>query len=99
MPNVLPDHIKHENRIVWLEAPEAHPYVREHLTLLATERTGLVHPPAGRSIGYSESSLDAEPWQSGRFMRRVFYVLDHDRSNQPDGTYKTTCPIEGVDPL
>ncbi|AGK76237.1 hypothetical protein SFUL_1265 [Streptomyces microflavus DSM 40593] len=34
----------------------------------------------------------------GRFIRRVFWVKEHDRSEQPEGTYKTTAPSEAVDP-
>ncbi|WP_326598366.1 DUF6009 family protein [Streptomyces sp. NBC_01803] len=34
----------------------------------------------------------------GTFARRVFWVKDHDRSEQPNGLYKTSAPSEAVDP-
>ncbi|GHF56250.1 hypothetical protein GCM10010504_25520 [Streptomyces griseus] len=34
----------------------------------------------------------------GRFIRRVFWVKEYDRSEQPDGTYGTAAPSEAVDP-
>ncbi|WP_370672033.1 DUF6009 family protein [Streptomyces sp. BpilaLS-43] len=32
------------------------------------------------------------------FVRRAFWVKDYDRSEQPDGMYKTSAPREAVDP-
>ncbi len=32
------------------------------------------------------------------FKRRVFWIKEHDRSEQPDGVYKSDAPSEAVDP-
>ncbi|MFD3537221.1 DUF6009 family protein [Streptomyces sp. NPDC058664] len=53
----------------------------------------------GLRVGYSVLKPDAPSGDTtGRFVRRVFWVKDYDRSEQPDGTYKTSEPSEAVDP-
>ncbi|MFJ2098373.1 DUF6009 family protein [Streptomyces anulatus] len=52
----------------------------------------------GRRVGCSVLKSDAPSGDTGRFVRRVFWVKDYDRSEQPDGMYKTSAPSEAVDP-
>ncbi|MFD3504642.1 DUF6009 family protein [Streptomyces sp. NPDC058678] len=50
-------------------------------------------------MDYAVLRADAPSSDSpGQFIRRVFWVKEHDRSEQPDGTYKTSAPSEAVDP-
>ncbi|WP_405706344.1 DUF6009 family protein [Streptomyces sp. NBC_00069] len=52
------------------------------------------------SVGYALLKGDA-PNNSdtpGTFSRRVFWVKEHDRSEQPAGTYSSGAPTEAVDP-
>lgn len=107
MPMSYPDQLVHEVRIVWLEDVSQCDYVREW-PLPLRRRTG---PPSwrgieGRLVGYAELS-PAAPRSQGGFLRRCFFLKEHDRDRAPDDTYHARrpgdacaggCPMEGVDP-
>ncbi|MFD9688134.1 DUF6009 family protein [Kitasatospora sp. NPDC059088] len=95
-----PEAIQHEDEIVWDEDVSHFDYVREALDLFATTRRGPLRCPGpGRRVGYSVLEADAPSGEAPlRFARRIFWVKEHDRSEQPEGPYKTEAPAEGVDP-
>ncbi|MCG3039181.1 DUF6009 family protein [Streptomyces sp. S1A] len=95
-----PADLRHEDGIVWTEDTERLDYVREYVDQAATSRRRPVPwRGAGRRVGYSVLAPAApNNGQPGMFTRRVFWVNDHDRSEQPDGVYATGTPSEGVDP-
>lgn len=98
---LLEDHaaLEHEEQIVWTEDVGGFDYVRQTVTRLSTTRRKPVGwNGTGRRVGYSVLKSDAPSGDTGRFVRRVFWVKDYDRSEQPDGTYKTSAPSEAVDP-
>ncbi len=91
-----------EDGIVWLEDPERFDYVRESRTYCGTRHR---RPPkhaldAGRMVGYSTLAPNTRALAGapGCFERRVFWVKHYDRSEDPDGVYRTGVPAEGVDP-
>lgn len=96
--------ISSEEAIVWLDNLERYDYVRESLDCWTPRRRGRIRWPLGRLIGYTELRRDAAPWMPAddigpaAFVRRVFWVKEHDRSEQPDGIYAVGCPVEAVDP-
>ncbi|WP_228984248.1 DUF6009 family protein [Streptomyces sp. DH12] len=89
----------HEAAVVWLEDPNAFDYVRQALDKTA-RRTGKPrYARDGRMVGYVELDKDAEASpDSGLFQRRTFFLLPHDRPNDPEGLYKEGAPGEAVDP-
>ncbi|MFE2867253.1 DUF6009 family protein [Embleya sp. NPDC059259] len=95
-----PDAVRDEDGIIWTEDIEALDYVREHVDMLTgTPRRPVAWRGPGRRVGYSVLRADApRNGAPGRFTRRVFWVKEHDRSEQPDGVYKTGAPSEAVDP-
>ncbi|MBT2446152.1 transcription factor [Streptomyces sp. ISL-43] len=96
---IQPEQIAHESRLVWLEDTSALDYVRQTLDRLPT-RTG--RPPyhrGGRMVGYAVLTPDARSSRaSGTFLRRVFWLLPHDRDGKPNGLYVCGAPSEAVDP-
>ncbi|MFJ9686913.1 DUF6009 family protein [Streptomyces bacillaris] len=92
--------IRHEDGIVWTEDISTFDYIRQTLVVDAsTRRRPLSWRGQGRRVGYSVLKPGTPSGDSpGGFVRRVFWVKDYDRSEQPGGTYKTTSPSEGVDP-
>lgn len=93
----------YERRIVWLEAPENHDYVRQSLNT-SFHRTGqsdllLRNNGYSRCIGYAELERGAPHFAGAMFRRRLFYVSKWDRCCDPDGAYRTRCPVEAVDPM
>ncbi|MFG2912686.1 DUF6009 family protein [Kitasatospora sp. NPDC048298] len=98
--NRNPDLIRHEDGIVWTESISKFDYVREYLEVAAGTRRGPVRWNGhGRRVGYSMLKPDAPAGEAPfRFARRVFWIKEHDRSEQPDGVYKDCAPSEGVDP-
>lgn len=92
--------LRHEDGIVWLEDIERFDYVREHVvTSAATRRRPIPWDGPGRRVGYSVLAAKApNNGQPGMFTRRIFWVKDYDRSEDPGGIYKTGTPSEGVDP-
>jgi hypothetical protein len=95
-----PDAIRDEVRIVWTEDVSALDYVRETLSVDAGTRRGPVPWRGhGRRVGYSVLRADAPSGIApGKFSRRVFWIKDHDRSEQPNGIYQTAAPSEAIDP-
>ncbi|MGW7329969.1 DUF6009 family protein [Streptomyces sp. NPDC054840] len=98
--SVTPEEIEHEDRIVWTEDVSSYDYVRETLVRSARNRRRPISPPAGRRVGYTVLREDAPSNHNapGTFSRRVFWVKDHDRSEQPKGVYSGIAPSEAVDP-
>ncbi|MEV0090077.1 DUF6009 family protein [Streptomyces sp. NPDC050738] len=92
--------ICHEDGIIWTEDISTFDYVRQTLVVDAsTRRRPVSWRGQGRRVGYSVLKPGSPSGDSpGGFVRRVFWVKDYDRSEQPRGTYKTTTPSEGVDP-
>ncbi|MFF5801868.1 DUF6009 family protein [Streptomyces sp. NPDC012746] len=92
--------LEHEEQIIWTEDVGSFDYVRQTVAHLSTTRQKPVTwRGTGRRVGYSVLKSDAPSGDTpGRFVRRVFWVKDYDRSEQPDGTYKTSAPSEAVDP-
>ncbi|KJE20368.1 hypothetical protein FF36_05342 [Frankia torreyi] len=89
-----------EQAIVWTEDITRLPYVREVEYAFANTRQRPIRwPGPSRVVGYSTLHKTARSQTPGHFLRRVFLVQPHDRSEQPDGVYRTGCPSEGVDPL
>ncbi|NEB77352.1 transcription factor [Streptomyces sp. SID14478] len=96
---MTPADLEHEVCIVWETDPEQFSYVRQ--TLIETSRrAGRPRRTCGRLIGYAELALAAPAVsQSDRFLRRVFYLMPHDRGELHDaGIYAMNPPLEGVDP-
>jgi hypothetical protein len=86
-----------ECRVVWLEAIEPLDYVRQS-RVPCSRRKGRIRWPAGRVVGYTELSQDAErDGGSDFFFRRIFWLKSHDRDSG-DPTYRRGAPIEAVDP-
>jgi Family of unknown function (DUF6009) len=96
--------LRHEIQIVWEENPEDFDYVREIVDTYPHRRRIKKWRGVGRRVGYSVVAPDA-PNERGclggwlGFYRREFYLMPHDRAEDPTGVYETGCPIEGVDPL
>ncbi|MEU7566115.1 DUF6009 family protein [Streptomyces fradiae] len=92
--------LQHEEQIVWTEDVGGFDYVRQSVhRSSATRQKPVAWRGSGRRVGYSVLKSDAPSGETpGKFVRRVFWVKDHDRSEQPNGTYKTSAPSEAVDP-
>ncbi|MFG2128333.1 DUF6009 family protein [Streptomyces sp. NPDC048751] len=92
--------LEHEERIVWSGDVEGFDYVRQSVARSVSSRSAPVpwNGP-GRRVGYAVLRTDAPSGEvPGKFVRRVFWVKEHDRSEQPDGLYKTSAPSGAVDP-
>ncbi|MEU5241667.1 DUF6009 family protein [Streptomyces lydicus] len=91
--------LAHEAAVVWLEDPQPLDYVRQALDKTA-RRTGKPrYERDGRMVGYTELERSAESNpDSGLYQRRTFFLLPHDRPNDPEGIYKAGAPGEAVDP-
>ncbi|GAA2347116.1 DUF6009 family protein [Streptomyces kunmingensis] len=91
--------IAHETDLVWLEDIAPLDYVRQSLDRLPTRRGKPAYHRDGRMVGYAILSRDARASRaSGTFLRRVFWLLPHDRDQQPEGLYASAAPSEAVDP-
>jgi hypothetical protein len=89
----------HESGVVWLENPATFDYVRQALDKTPRRAGKPRYARDGRMVGYAELSPDAEANpDSGLFQRRTFFLLPHDRPNDPEGLYQTGAPGEAVDP-
>ncbi len=92
----------HEAEVVWLEDPQAFDYVRQALDKVNTRKGKPRYERDGRLVGYTNLAPTApRRTDSGLFARRTFYLLPHDRPNQPDdpeGPYRVGSPLEAVDP-
>jgi hypothetical protein len=94
-----PEEIAHEEDLVWLEDAVSLDYVRQSLERLPSRRGKPAYHRDGRMIGYAVLDKTAKPSPaSGTYRRRVFWLLPHDRDEQPDGLYATGAPSEAVDP-
>ncbi|WP_326615476.1 DUF6009 family protein (plasmid) [Streptomyces scopuliridis] len=91
--------LRHENAVVWLENPDDLDYVRQALDKTARRRGKPRYERDGRMVGYTEldAHAEADP-DSGLQLRRVFFLLPHDRDANPDGPYHEGAPGEAVDP-
>ncbi|GAA0275935.1 DUF6009 family protein [Streptomyces polychromogenes] len=93
------DALAHEEQIVWTEEIHHFDYVRQSVHLASSTRRGPVAWRVGRRVGYAvlrdHAPSGAVP---GKFVRRVFWVKAHDRSEQPRGIYRTSAPSGAVDP-
>jgi hypothetical protein len=91
-----------EAEIVWLEELTDLDYVRQALDKVGTRKGKPRYERDGRLIGYTNLTPKApRSTDSGLFARRTFYLLPHDRPNQPDDPecpYKVGSPLEAVDP-
>ncbi|MFE5092631.1 DUF6009 family protein [Streptomyces sp. NPDC056638] len=96
---VEPGQLAHENALVWLESTDALEYVRQSLDRLPTRRGKPAYHRDGRMVGYAVLGPTSRSSRaSGTFLRRVFWLLPHDRDGQPDGLYASGAPSEAVDP-
>ncbi|MFC8175761.1 DUF6009 family protein [Streptomyces sp. NPDC057235] len=96
---ITDEEIRDESELVWLENVEDLDYVRQSLDRLPTRRGRPAYHRDGRMIGYAQLSPQAKASRSsGTFRRRVFWLLPHDRDNDPEGLYATGAPAEAVDP-
>lgn len=92
-----------EAEVVWLESPETFPYVREQLVKHPHRKTrpGKERYSDQRIVAYSTAAPDAkaeepDPLTSGKFYRRVWYVMKWDPYDPWDP--KLGGPMEAVDP-
>ncbi|MYV40983.1 transcription factor [Streptomyces sp. SID1328] len=96
---IEPSQIAHEQELVWLEDIDTLDYVRQSLDRLPTRRGRPAYHRDGRMVGYATLSPSARASRaSGTFLRRVFWLLPHDRDQQPGGLYASAAPSEAVDP-
>lgn len=96
---IEPEQLSSETELVWLEAIEPLDYVRQTLDRLPTRRGKPAYHRAGRMVGYAILDPKARSSRvSGTFVRRVFWLLPHDRDGQPTGLYASGAPSEAVDP-
>ncbi|MEV5807215.1 DUF6009 family protein [Streptomyces parvulus] len=91
--------LTHESAIVWLEDPHELDYVRQALDKTSRRGGRPRYARDGRMVGYTELDQEAEANpDSGLFQRRTFFLLPHDRPNDPLGPYNEGAPGEAVDP-
>ncbi|PKV77107.1 DUF6009 family protein [Streptomyces sp. TLI_146] len=100
MSSLLQDsELAHEDNVVWLEDTDRLDYVRQALDKTTRRRGKPRYARDGRMVGYTELAPDAEADpDSGLQLRRVFFLLPHDRDSDPDGVYQQGAPGEAVDP-
>ncbi|WP_331763932.1 DUF6009 family protein [Streptomyces anthocyanicus] len=88
-----------EREVVWLEEIGTLDYVRQALDKVNTRRGRPRYERDGRLVGYTNLGPDADRDEdSGLFARRTFFLLPHDRPNDPCGPYQVGAPVEAVDP-
>jgi hypothetical protein len=88
-------HLADEERIVWVRDPKKYTYLREGI-YATCRRKG---PPPQKTfhvVGYAEHRKAA--YSFGVYMRRFWWLKDHDRDLDPLGVYKCGCPCEAVKP-
>lgn len=96
---IEPGQLAHETDLVWLEDTDILDYVRQSLDRLPTRRGRPAYHRDGRMVGYALLGPGARPSRaSDTFLRRVFWLMPHDRDGQPDGLYASGAPSEAVDP-
>ncbi|MGA5036185.1 DUF6009 family protein [Streptomyces capoamus] len=86
-----PRPLEHEDGIVWTEDVEAFDYVLQSVELsVSTRRNPVPWRGNRRRVGSAMLRPDASNGVvPGQFLRRVFWVKEHDRSEQPNGMYKS----------
>ncbi|MET8566025.1 DUF6009 family protein [Streptomyces flaveolus] len=100
MSSMLQDsQLTDEADVVWLEDPENLDYVRQALDKVPTRKGKPRYSRDGRLVGYTnlQAGAASDP-DSGLFARRSFFLLPHDRDQQPHGPYAVGAPGEAVDP-
>ncbi|MFF8430588.1 DUF6009 family protein [Streptomyces sp. NPDC016566] len=100
MSSMLQDsQLADEVEVVWLEDLSDLDYVRQALDKVHARRGKPRYERDGRLIGYSNLKPGAasDP-DSGLFPRRTFFLLPHDRDNDPTGPYEVGAPGEAIDP-
>lgn len=96
---IEPRQLRHESGIVWLEDVGPLDYVRQALDRLPTRGGPPAYHRGGRMVGYAVLGAGAPSSRaSGTFLRRVFWLLPHDRDGLPEGLYRCGAPSEAVDP-
>ncbi|MFD7616062.1 DUF6009 family protein [Streptomyces sp. NPDC059802] len=94
-----PGQLTAETDIVWLLPIDTLDYVRESLDI-TKRRSG--KPPYhghGRLVGYANLHPSTRATRdSGRYDRRIFWLLPTDRSEDQDSPYTVGAPLEAVDP-
>ncbi|MFI6688041.1 DUF6009 family protein [Streptomyces sp. NPDC050485] len=99
MHRATPDRLTDETEIVWLVPTEDLDYVRESLEITKRATGRPAYTRAGRLIGYANLRPGTTSTRSsGRFDRRIFWLLPHDRSESPSALYQSATPLEAVDP-
>ncbi|MFF2518252.1 DUF6009 family protein [Streptomyces sp. NPDC058086] len=96
---IEPSQLAHETGLVWLEDITDLEYVRQSLDRLPTRGCLPSYHRDGRMVGYAVLGPTARASRaSGTFLRRVFWLLPHDRDGQPQGLYASGAPSEAIDP-
>ncbi|GLF98223.1 DUF6009 family protein [Streptomyces yaizuensis] len=94
-----PAQLTDELGIVWLTPLDGLDYVREGLDITKRRAGRPAYHGHGRLVGYADLRPDALATRdSGRYDRRTFWLLPHDRGESPDTEYRTHAPLEAVDP-
>lgn len=94
-----PAQLTDELDIVWLLPLDDLDYVREGLDITKRRAGRPAYHGRGRLVGYANLRPGALATRdSGRFDRRTFWLLPHDRAESPDTEYRTHAPLEAVDP-
>ncbi|MDX3434330.1 DUF6009 family protein [Streptomyces sp. ME01-18a] len=88
-----------EREVVWLEEVDVLDYVRQALDKVNTRCGKPRYERDGRLVGYSNLGPNVDRDEnSGLFARRTFFLLPHDRPNDPFGPYQVGAPGEAIDP-
>ncbi|MFG2632158.1 DUF6009 family protein [Streptomyces sp. NPDC048473] len=96
---IEPSQLVHETDLIWLEDIGCLDYVRQTVDRLPTRRGRPPYHRDGRMVGYAVLGAGAQASRaSGTFLRRVFWLLPHDRDGRPEGLYASAAPSESVDP-
>jgi hypothetical protein len=96
---IEPAQLAHETELVWLEDIAHLDYVRQSLDRLPTRKSKPAYHRDGRMVGYAILGHTARASRaSGTFLRRVFWLLPHDRDGRPEGLYVFGAPSEAIDP-
>lgn len=97
----LSEALSREVGIEWIADLADLDYVRQSAVITHARKGYLRCPtaPEGRTVGYTILDPATKPeWPPRGFLRRVFWVKPHDRSEDPGGIYAHDCPTEAVDP-